>query len=567
MKGIQGTSNKTYRQLMGNGLRYVIPKFQRDYTWEAEQWDDLWQDIYALMNHEDDEHYMGYLVLQTSNNKEFQVIDGQQRLTTMSLLILATLKCLNELVEAGIDPVNNLKRKENLLNSYIGYVDPVTLISNNKLKLNRNGDDYYKHHLVLLKELPIRNTNTAEKHMRECFLWYFERIKRDFKSGENLAAFIDNLVDKLFFTVIEVTDQLNAFKVFETLNARGVQLSSSDLLKNYLFSVVDETKPHQAEIEELENIWSKIIAKLGEQKFEDYLRHFWNSNHKSVGKKNLFKTIKQNIKSKAHVFELIRMLNDTADHYLAIQNPEDEYWKDKPEIRKSLRELKLFQIRQTYSLFLSALHSLETEDFKKLVKICSVISFRYNIIGGLNPNAQEEIYNKAALLIASTKTFNSHYFQEIYLSDLNFENNFSTKEFKNTSRNHKIVKYILSKIELYQFKNEIEPESDLYSIEHILPENANDKWGEFTYDEVKRSVYRIGNLTLLEKKLNREADQLQYHEKLNYFKQSKSELTKAIANEYETWNEAKLAARQRDLAKHAKAIWKIQDLDTYSRKF
>lgn len=560
MKGIQGTSNKTYRQLMGNGLRYEIPKFQRDYTWEAEHWDDLWQDIKALLSDEDNEHYMGYLVLQTSNNKEFQIIDGQQRLTTMSLLILSTLKCLKELVDSGVDPENNIKRKDSLLNSYIGYVDPVTLISNNKLKLNRNSDDYYKQHLVILKELPLRNTNSSEKHMRECFNWYFDRIKKEFKTGESLAAFIDNIVDKLFFTVIEVTDQLNAFKVFETLNARGVQLSSSDLLKNYLFSVVDETKPHISEIEELENIWSKIVGKLGEQKFEDYLRYYWNSTNKSVGKKNLFKTIKGHIKSKDQVFDLIRNLNDTADIYLAIQNPEDEFWKDKPEVRKSLKELKLFQIRQTNSLFLSALRNLEIDNFRKLAKICSVISFRYNVIGGLNPNAQEDIYNTVALKIVSNKQFKIEDFQPIYVSDLNFENDFSTKEFKNTTRNHKIVKYILSKIELYQYKNEIDPESDLFTIEHILPENADDTWGEFSFEEINRSVYRIGNLTLLEKKLNREADQKPYVEKIKLFEQSNSELTKHLPENFNTWNEDKLAARQRDLAKHAKAIWKIQEL-------
>ena len=560
MKGIQGTSNKTYRQLMGNGLRYEIPKFQRDYSWEAEHWDDLWQDIRALLADEDNEHYMGYLVLQTSNNKEFQIIDGQQRLTTMSLLILSTLKCLKELIDSGIEAENNLKRKDSLLNSYIGYVDPVTLISNNKLKLNRNSDDYYKQHLVLLKELPLRNTNSSEKQMRECFNWYYDRIKKEFNTGESLAAFIDNIVDKLFFTVIEVTDQLNAFKVFETLNARGVQLSSADLLKNYLFFVVDETKPHISEIEELENIWSKIVGKLGEQKFEDYLRYYWNSINKSVGKKNLFKNVKGNIKSKEQVFELIRNLNDTADLYLAIQNPEDEFWRDKPEIRKSLKELKLFQIRQINSLFLSALRNLEVENFRKLAKICSVISFRYNIIGGLNPNAQEDVYNTVALKISSNKRFEVADFQTIYVSDLNFENDFSTKEFKNTTRNHKIVKYILSKIEVYQHKNEIDPESDLFTIEHILPENADDTWGNFTFEEINRSVYRMGNLTLLERKLNREAGQKGYVEKIVLFAQSNSELTKTLPDNFNTWNEDKLAARQRELAKHAKAIWKIQEL-------
>lgn len=560
MKGIQGTSNKTYRQLMGNGLRYEIPKFQRDYTWETEQWDDLWQDIKNLLDEEDNEHYMGYLVLQTSNNKEFIIIDGQQRLTTMSLLILATLKCLKELAQSGVDSENNLKRKDSLLNSYIGYIDPVTLISNNKMKLNRNSDDYYRHHLVLLKDLPIRNTNTSEKHMRECFIWFYERIKKEFKSGESLASFIDRIVDKLFFTVIEVTDQLNAFKVFETLNARGVQLSSADLLKNYLFSVVDETSPHRSEIAEVENIWSKIIGKLNEQKFEDYLRYYWNSTNKSVGKKNLFKTIKNAIKTKDQVFELLRNLNDSVDYYIAIQNPEDGFWNDRPETRKILKELKLFQIKQTNSLFLSALNNLDDDKFKKLAKVCSVISFRYNIIGGLNPNAQEDVYNSVALKIAANQQFSISDFQSIYVSDLNFENDFSTKEFKNTSRNHKIVKYILTKLEWYKYQNEIDLDSDLYTIEHILPENADENWGEFTFEEISRSVYRIGNLTLLEKKLNREADQKCYAEKTNYFLKSYSKLTLSIPENFNSWNEDKIAARQREFAKDAKSIWKIQEI-------
>jgi uncharacterized protein with ParB-like and HNH nuclease domain len=130
MKGIQGTSNITFRKLMGNGLRYEIPKFQRDYTWEAEHWDDLWQDIKMLLISEESEHYMGYLVLQTANNKNFIIIDGQQRITTLSILILTVLKSLNDLVEKGVDADNNQKRKENLQNSYIGYVNPVTLIAN-----------------------------------------------------------------------------------------------------------------------------------------------------------------------------------------------------------------------------------------------------------------------------------------------------------------------------------------------------------------------------------------------------------------------------------------------------
>jgi uncharacterized protein with ParB-like and HNH nuclease domain len=557
MKGIIDTSSMTYRQIMGNGMRYEIPKFQRDYTWETEQWDDLWQDIQLLIIQEETEHYLGYLVLQTIDNKNYQIIDGQQRLTTMSIIILGVLKCLNDLVENGVDRDNNLKRKETLLNSYIGFIDPVTLISNNKLKLNRNSDEYYRHYLVLLKELPIRNTNSSQKHMRECFIWFYDKINKHFKTGEELAGFIDKTVDKLFFTVIKVSDQLNAFKVFETLNARGVQLSSSDLLKNYLFSIVDDTKPHADEIEELEKIWSDIVGKLGYQKFEDYLRYFWNSTHKTVGKKSLFKIIKNEVSNKEETFKLLRDLQSTVDLYIALQDSNDDFWNERREVKESLSELKMFQIKQTNSLLISGYKNLSKEIFLKLIKATVVISFRYNIIGGLNPNEQEEVYNSLALKINKEHDFSAKDFEKVYVEDKNFTTDFSTKQFKNTSRNHKIVKYIYAKIEEYKYQNDIPWESDIYTIEHILPESADENWGDFTNEEVNRSVYRLANLTILEKNLNKKVAVLPYSEKIEFFKQSNSNLTKAICDHYETWTEDKISSRQTQLAKEAKSIWKL----------
>ncbi|MDE0471078.1 MAG: DUF262 domain-containing protein [Ekhidna sp.] len=198
MKGIQATSNDTYRKLMGNGLRYEIPKFQRDYSWESEHWDDLWQDILLIIQNEENEHYMGYLVLQTSDNKSFTIIDGQQRLTTLSILILVVIKVLSDFVEEGIEKANNQLRIDSYRKNYIGTLDTVTLISDNKLKLNRNSDEYYRNNIVLLKNLPLRNTNTSEKHMRECFLWFYDRLSKKFKIGEDIAQFVEKIVDKLF---------------------------------------------------------------------------------------------------------------------------------------------------------------------------------------------------------------------------------------------------------------------------------------------------------------------------------------------------------------------------------
>src|SRR6056297_734576 len=152
------TANQTYRQLMGNGLVYRVPRFQRDYSWTDQEWDDLWVDIQELLSPEGEPaHYMGYLVLQSHNNKAFDIIDGQQRITTLSLFVLALLNNLKKLIDEGVDPENNQKRADQLRNSFIGYLDPVSLVPTSKLTLNRNNDSFYQNYIVPLQKLPNRN--------------------------------------------------------------------------------------------------------------------------------------------------------------------------------------------------------------------------------------------------------------------------------------------------------------------------------------------------------------------------------------------------------------------------
>jgi uncharacterized protein with ParB-like and HNH nuclease domain len=130
------TKNDTYRKLMGNGLTYRIPPFQRDYSWTEEEWEDLWSDIVSTLSPDGESaHYMGYLVLQSQDDKVFDVIDGQQRLTTLSLIVLATLKNLQRLITAGKDPQRTQQRLEQLRQTYVGYLDPVTLVPRAKLRL------------------------------------------------------------------------------------------------------------------------------------------------------------------------------------------------------------------------------------------------------------------------------------------------------------------------------------------------------------------------------------------------------------------------------------------------
>ena len=556
MTGIQDTSSETFRKLLGNGLAYEIPKFQRDYSWEAEQWDDLWQDIRSLVSNEESYHYLGYLVLQTSDQKTFRVIDGQQRLTTLSILILAVLKALQDLIDQGVDAEKNKIRQDSLRNSYIGYLDPVTLLSRNKLKLNRNNDSYYKNYLVTLDRPRERGINASERLMKGCFTWFYERVRVGFQTGEALAGFVDTIVDKLFFTVISVNDELNAFKVFETLNARGVQLSSADLLKNYLFSLADKESAHNSELDEMERFWGSILDRLTSERLPEFLRTYWNSKNKNVSKNDLFKTIRKRITSKAEAFNLLRDLDQNADLFVALRLPEDDLWKGKPQVAERLRELNMFQVRQPFPLLMAAYRDLDAAGFLRALDACSIISFRYNVISGLNPNEQDTAYNEASLNIAKEKRFDVSWLRRVYPEDDSFSTSFSNAEFKPTSRNNKLVRYVLSEIERHKHGQAPDRASDTYSIEHVLPVAPDASWG-FDDDAVERSVYRLGNLALLETNLNRDAGNDPYGLKRPIYQRSGIASTMAIAEHYEQWTEEAVSNRQKHMAKVAKDIWKL----------
>ena len=122
------TSNDTYMQLLAGGGVFQIPRFQRDYSWTEENWEDLWSDIEELMQGGGAEaHYMGYLVLQPKPDRTLDIIDGQQRMTTLSLLVLTGMRRIRDLQQAGIDSANNDTRLSELRRTYIGQIDTVSL--------------------------------------------------------------------------------------------------------------------------------------------------------------------------------------------------------------------------------------------------------------------------------------------------------------------------------------------------------------------------------------------------------------------------------------------------------
>lgn len=564
MQGMNfNTSNDTFRKLLGNGLTYSVPMFQRDYSWEEDHWEDLWQDIIeTCRDGKEPAHYMGYLVVQSKDNKNFDIIDGQQRITTLSLLVLAVLKNLEILQSKSIDVADNKKREDQLRNTYIGYLDPVTLVPRSKLKLNKHNDSFYQDYIIPMQEIPQRGLNYSEKLIKKAFEWFVDRVSKDISNsnGAELAKFIDVVSDGLFFTVITVTDELNAFKVFETLNARGVRLSATDLLKNYLFSVVYNENPHETEMKKIEERWEKIVGKLGSESFPDFLRVYWNSRNRLVRKTDLFKTIKSSVQNKEKVFALVRNLDENADVYAGLRDEEDELWT--AEQKKYVSELKMFSIKQPYSLLMAAYKALPKEDFTSVLRACSIISFRYNVICNFHTGEQEKTYNDIAFNISEGTLSSARSVIErlkgIYPEDQIFSAAFTDKELSTIgARNKKVVRYILFSLEKHLSNNEYDFESDKYNIEHILPESPGAEWPEYNENRDNKFIYRLGNYTLLNASENRDIGNKDYPAKKAVYQNSSFQITQKVSEDNNTWNAERIATRQKTIAKWATSVWRL----------
>lgn len=557
MVGIQDSTTNHFGSLIRSGGKYIIPKFQRDYSWDVEQWDDLWQDIKTMLE-ESGEHYMGYLVLQSlKDGKDCLIIDGQQRFTTITMIILAAIKSIQKLVDQGFEVQDNEQRIKTLKDTYIGNIDPVSLEYDNILVLNRNNNAYYKDYIVKLGELKVRNTSYTEKLMRKCFEWYERQLTDMYKSGREYAELITKIVDNLYFTIIRVNNEMNAFKVFETLNARGVQLSSADLLKNYLFSLVDNTEQYPERIETLEGKWSALTKNIRAEKLPDFIRYYWNSKNKTVRSGDLFKAIRNNIHTDKDVFALVNEMYSFSDIYMALRSGDDDLWQEDREVAENIDLLNIFNMKQPYSVLMAAYKCLDKNEFAKLLKDVMIIGFRYSVICGKNPNDIERVYNSLAVSISTTKSYSRSMLQLVYVEDAEFLSSFNNKEFVESSRNNKIIKYVLGKIERVRGGlREVSLDSETDTIEHIYPQHPSAKWGEESV-EMDSMIYKLGNLCLLEKKYNKEVENKAYDQKVEVYKKSSFVTTTAISAQYSVWDRKAIVARQNALGNLAKGIWKV----------
>lgn len=554
----------TYKELVGNGKIHDVPKYQRDYSWDSEDWDDLWNDIEGIPTEQI--HYMGYVVLQgTADTRRYWVIDGQQRITTLSILALGVLDLLQNWVDENIDPDVNKKRIKILENNFVAIETANSQIPLSKLNLNRNNDDFYKSYLLRRRKPANQGKlKPSERKLWKAFEFFKKKLEEKFsenKDGQIVDDFLEKTIgDRLIFTSITVGDDLNAYKVFETLNARGVKLSTGDLLKNYLFAEVARYSEH--DLDEAERMWQNINDALQKVDLPAFIRHYWNSSHPLQTKTTLFKAIKTEVKGNQAVFDLLDSLQSLAPVYAELNNAASELWKSDQSTH--IEELDLFGSTQCYTLLMAAykyIKPTQPEEFTKIVRDLAVTIFRYTTISQFNPNIIEIELNKTSIEVSrdqlhtAREVFQS-YEKALYINDETFSNNFIYRAI-NTKRYKALVRYILVKIERQLSGVPVDWNDPNVSIEHILPENAGSDWESFfSPEQQEESVYRLGNLTLLESSKNRDAGAKLMDAKLPIYQTSQYEITKNKSN-YEEWKPATLQSRSKALAQLAKTVWKV----------
>ena len=552
------TSTSSFQELLAAGKRFSVPAFQRDYSWKEEQWEDLWSDIIDQRNPETDNHYLGTIVIKNISDNAFEIIDGQQRIATLTIISIAIVSKLLEMGQDLMGDRADTERADLLRRRYIGDKDPTSLVRLSGLTLNENNNEFFQEYII--NEKTLKSTSgiiKSNKLILDCLRYYRKKIDdldNSQASGEALAELLDGIIGKkLIFIKITVSDEVNAYTVFETLNARGLELTSTDLLKNYLFSLVSE----ETRIA-LERKWKGVIGFVGNDQFPEFLRYFLLMRTSKVRTPRLFKIIKSQTKTDAEAIALLDDLLPYAEFFAFLSDGNHEYWNGHPNAKRHVRDLILFKSKQMTPALFAAHKAFSFSEFEKFLRYVVSFLFRYTIVGGRNTNALEPASSTVAQAILNGRATSARdaatVLSELYINDDQLKSEFQQVRLPTTQQNRKIIKYILCNIEEALSGRSCDVDGDAGSIEHIWPQSGRNVSGSLKDDDL---IGSIGNLTLLSVLENRKTGSKAFADKMKVYKESTYEITRNLAKEdMSEWNDDAILARARWLGKQAASIWR-----------
>jgi len=560
---------RTISDLFSVKKKYVVPRFQREYSWTKERVSELWDDIISNMkmcndgNFKHEEYFIGSLVLVGDDKSiSMQIVDGQQRLTTLTILLSVLCQRFIEIEKRNI--------AESIYENYIAGKDDE---GNYYFKLeNETPKPFFQvtiQHIDKKQENPSSEEEKTLINSYNEFYYYTSKdlLKRKFdqlevdniSSYENLLKAIrDQVVKYLKVIFITVGEEDEAYTIFETLNARGMDLSFVDLIKNKVFKSFNTTHPDDFAKTKWKELRNTISSRDGTGNLETFVRHWWIARYSYTSADNVYKHFKKlwgsgEINAEDFLDELV---ND-AVLYIKIASPlvEDFKQQEEKDIYRSLAALKIFNVSQQRPFILNLFKARQNKfltlvDVKNVLLFIEKFHFSFNAICSMRPSGIEGSYSKAArqLLEAADKISARKVIEEfinqlqIRLPDKKtFKENFSKlKYLKSYTTDKRLIQYIFSYIEAHkQTTNEFKPDS--ITLEHILSQSSS----------TENYVGEVGNLLPLGSELNEKADNKDFHEKIKIYQKSNFTITKEFTkNAPEKWGEEEIRDRTSLLAEY-----------------
>ncbi|MDP3103944.1 MAG: DUF262 domain-containing HNH endonuclease family protein [Candidatus Methanoperedens sp.] len=581
-------TNRTFAELFNSNIRFEIPFFQRGYAWEKRQWDTLFFDvddqILSEISEDNDfdqhEHFFGpIVVLEKSNSdpqlKRFLVIDGQQRITTIYLL----LALISEL----------LKSKSNLSEDANQYVIELDKYLKNditdktddykKLKVYSNKGDRLPLYTILFKENPVSPYLAADQQLYipshnkiDLFSNYArKKIKSyDVQKLWQLAQALLKCLKIVWIPLDENRDDPQS--IFESLNDKGIPLSASELLCNFIFKPLIDDVTNQHETLHTDK-WLKSIKEVGgDDNFEHYLRNLFSIDQKKmIGKgRRIYVFFKLNNKnlSKQSAFYYLNDISDCGKLYNQITNP-TAYLYSNTDLKNILIKIKQTNMESSIPFLLAILKAIKNQslsegDAVKILdetlvllvrrKICELKTTKYDVFF---PSLFSKIKDEPNKIKAIQDCIRK---EDLGVSDQEFKDSFINKSlYKQTELS--FARLILQEIDKkMQSHGQLPDYTTINTIEHIMPQSLDAEWKDYIGTDANdlnldRTKNSIGNLCLISKAANSFVGQDPFEKKKNSYTDV-SALTRDIKARNIKWNIASIKDRSKALASYGLDIWK-----------
>ncbi len=542
-----------------------VPANQRTYAWKKEHVLDLYRDLNGAITKNQEEYFLGAVIVVFSDGSPgIYVYDGQQRLATTMMLIAA--------IRDYFWNANDRGTAETIAGESLRSVDRRTLAPLTHFQLSVDDDQFFIDSVLLNPNDPARQAArpdpNKESHARivEAFRQANEHIASITEAlpaadkGELLHRWLDFIEKGARVIWVEVADQPTAYRIFETMNDRGLKLSAADLIKNYLYSLVDDARKDHA-MQRWRSM-STILESLGREDGDivDYIRYFWITNHGQTRSNELFDKLKGEVNSEATAIQWLTRLEARANDYAALYTSSHDAWNSyHQETRATIETLRYLGVSQVRPLLLAAYGIFPQVEMEKLLAAAVNWSVRC-LLSGVPSGTLEGHYSKNAKAITEGRIRDVAELTNEMSAIIPADGAFQAAVENATVATASLARYYLRRLQMQQDAN-VEPqyvpnEGRPVTLEHVLPRNPGAGWEHVSAEDAKAYYNRLGNQALLAGSVNSRIGNVDFEAKREALRSSPFALTNSIA-ESAQWDIDDIEERQRELARLAVEAWPL----------